>query len=179
MLSSEKYSFYKEQYTISVCRIEPENNIHIILEAFSLQKDMPLVIVGNWRNGNYGLQLLQAYTRFSHIYLLDPIYESNKLNFLRSHAYLYVHGHSAGGTNPSLVEAMFFGLPIFAFDCVYNRYTTENQCIYWSNVDELYTHIIQADKTQLKDIGEKMKNIADSRYRWTNIITKYEALFDV
>jgi glycosyltransferase involved in cell wall biosynthesis len=179
MLYFEKYSFCKEQYAISVCRIEPENNIHIILEAFSLQKDMPLVIVGNWQNGNYGLQLLQTYTQFPHIHLLDPIYEPNELNFLRSQAYLYVHGHSAGGTNPSLVEAMFFGLPVFAFDCIYNRYTTENQCIYWSNVDELYAHIIQADKMQLGDIGKKMKNIADNRYRWTNIITKYEALFDV
>jgi glycosyltransferase involved in cell wall biosynthesis len=177
MLYSGKYPFCKEQYAITVCRIEPENNIHIILEAFSLQKDMPLVIVGNWRNGNYGLQLWQTYTRFSHVHLLDPIYELNELNFLRSHAGLYIHGHSAGGTNPSLVEAMFLGLPIFAFDCVYNRYTTDNQCVYWSNSDELYACIIQQNELSLESIGKKMKLIAGSRYRWADIVSKYEILF--
>jgi glycosyltransferase involved in cell wall biosynthesis len=173
-----EYSFYKEQYAISVCRIEPENNIHIILQAFSLQKYMPLVMVGNWQDSKYGLQVYQAYDHISNIHLLDPIYNSKKINFLRSHAHLYIHGHSAGGTNPSLVEAMFFGLPIFAFDCVYNRYTTENQCVYWSNVDELYTSIIQRDKLSLKSMGKKMKTIADSKYRWANIVSKYEALFN-
>jgi glycosyltransferase involved in cell wall biosynthesis len=142
MLYSGKYLFCEEQYAITVCRIEPENNIHIILKTFSLQKDIPLVIIGNWKNSDYGLQLLQTYEAFTYIYLLDPIYESKKLNFLRSHAGLYIHGHSAGGTNPLLVEAIFLGLPIFAYDCVYNRYTTDNQCVYWSNSDELYACII-------------------------------------
>jgi glycosyltransferase involved in cell wall biosynthesis len=174
---SADYSFCKEQYAISVCRIEPENNMHILLKSFSQQNDMPLAVIGNWRNSNYGLQLWQSYTRFTHIYLLDPIYESKELNFLRSHAYLYIHGHSAGGTNPSLVEAMFFGLPVFAFDCVYNRYTTENQCMYWSNSDELYACIMQRDTLQLEYMGKKMKMIADSKYRWAGIVSKYEALF--
>jgi glycosyltransferase involved in cell wall biosynthesis len=172
-----EYPFCKDQYAISVCRIEPENNIHVILKAFSLQKDMPLVVVGNWQDGNYGSRVYQTYVQFANIFLLDPIYNSAKINFLRSHAYLYIHGHSAGGTNPSLVESMFLGLPVFAFNCVYNRYTTENQCLYWSNVDELYSYIAQWDKLQLQQMGKKMKMIADSKYRWANIVEKYEALF--
>jgi glycosyltransferase involved in cell wall biosynthesis len=177
MLHSEKYLFCEERYAISVCRIEPENNIHIFLEAFSRQKNMPLVVVGNWKSSNYGLQLLRSYMQFPHIFLSDPIYEPGKLNFLRSRAYVYIHGHSAGGTNPSLVEAMFLGLPVFAFDCVYNRYTTVNQCLYWSNVDELYIYITQRDELQLQQMGKKMKMIADSKYRWTSIVSKYESLF--
>jgi glycosyltransferase involved in cell wall biosynthesis len=173
----EKYSFCSEKYAVSVCRIEPENNIHFILEAFSRQKYMLLVVIGNWQNSNYGSNLLKIYNRFKNIFLLDPIYESNELNFLRSHACLYIHGHSAGGTNPSLVEAMFLGLPVFAFDCVYNRYTTENQCVYWASVDKLYTYIIQRDKLQLGQMGKKMKMIADNKYRWDGIVSKYEALY--
>jgi glycosyltransferase involved in cell wall biosynthesis len=179
MIYSEKYTFCEEKYAISVCRIEPENNIHVILQAFSLQGKLPLVLIGNWQNSEYGLRLLQDYKRFVHIHLLDSIYEPNELSFLRSHAYLYVHGHSAGGTNPSLVEAMFLNLPIFAFDCVYNRYTTENQCVYWSNRNELLSYIIQVENMQLEHIGKKMKSIADNRYRWINITEKYEALFSV
>jgi len=164
-------------YAITVCRIEPENNTHLVLEAFSRQTELPLVAVGNWKNSEYGLGLLEKYAGFPHIHLLDPIYDSEKINALRSNAFVYVHGHSAGGTNPSLVEAMFLSLPVFAFDCVYNRYTTENQCVYWSNADELYAYISQYENAKLAGIGKNMKLIADNRYRWNTIVAKYESLF--
>jgi glycosyltransferase involved in cell wall biosynthesis len=177
MLYSEKYSFCKEQYAISVCRIEPENNIHIILSVLSRQSKVRLVIIGNWKQSRYGKVLLRQYAHFAHIYLLDPIYDLEQINILRSNAFFYIHGHSAGGTNPSLVEAMSIGLPIFAYDCTYNRYTTENQCQYWSNPDGLYGLINNIDFDSLKDLGLRMKSIADRRYRWESIAKKYEFLF--
>jgi glycosyltransferase involved in cell wall biosynthesis len=172
-----KYPFLKEKYAITVCRIEPENNIDIILKTFAHQAKIPLVIIGNWQNSSYGIHLLQKYGQFTHLHLLKPIYESETLNFLRSHATIYIHGHSAGGTNPSLVEAMFLGLPVFAFDCVYNRYTTENKCLYWSNSDELSKHVLQTDKVELISISENMKHIAHEKYKWKIIVEKYEQLY--
>ncbi|GHV66140.1 hypothetical protein AGMMS49928_00090 [Spirochaetia bacterium] len=177
-INIQEYPFYKTPYAITVCRIEPENNTHLILEAFSYQTSIPLAVIGNWKNSSYGLELLQKYKQFNHIHLVDPIYDSERINFLRSHALLYIHGHSAGGTNPSLVEAMFLGLPIFAFDCIYNRHTTENQCIYWSNVDELYNYITQYNKLKLDIISKNMKSIASKRYLWNTIVSKYESLFN-
>ena len=177
MLDKQEY-FLSKSYAISVCRIEPENNTHLVLEAFSRQTKVSLVIVGNWKNSSYGLSLLQKYSSFSNIHLLDPIYNPEKINFLRSNAFLYVHGHSAGGTNPSLVEAMFLGLPIFAYDCVYNKYTTENQCFYWSTADELYSFIVHHENEKLNHIGKSMKQIAERRYKWERITSKYEKLFD-
>jgi glycosyltransferase involved in cell wall biosynthesis len=177
MIDLCKYSFLKDQYAITVCRIEPENNIDIILKAFSHQDEIRLVIIGNWHNSRYGIHLLQKYKQFIHLYLLNPIYESETLNFLRSHAAIYVHGHSAGGTNPSLVEAMFLGLPVFAFDCVYNRYTTENKCVYWSNSDELCNYVLKTDKIELTNISNRMKKIAKEKYKWKIIVEKYEQLF--
>jgi glycosyltransferase involved in cell wall biosynthesis len=174
----QEYPFCKEKYAITVCRIEPENNIQSILQAFSKQAKIPLVMIGNWKNSDYGLELLNKYSQLAHIHLLDPIYDAEKINFLRSHAFVYIHGHSAGGTNPSVIEAMFLEIPILAFDCTYNRYTTENQCIYWSNPDELYHYIMQIDTLNLHDIGEKMKLVADDKYKWKIIASEYEALFD-
>ena len=120
----EKYPFCREPYSVTVCRIEPENNVHVILEAFSEMLDETLVFVGNWEKSEYGRSLKEKFSVCKNILLLDPIYEPHTVNWLRSNARVYIHGHSAGGTNPSLVEAMNLSLPILAFDCVYNRATT-------------------------------------------------------
>ena len=116
-----------DSYAFSVCRIEPENNVHMVVEAFSKLKSHPLVMVGNWNNSEYGRSLREQYASCDNIFLLDPIYDLGKLKTLRSRALFYIHGHSAGGTNPSLVEAMHFGKPVLAFDCNFNRYTMEDK----------------------------------------------------
>ncbi|WP_252371300.1 DUF1972 domain-containing protein, partial [Escherichia coli] len=98
---------YSAPFYLTICRIEPENNIHIILEAFS-QTNHNLKLIGNWHSSIYGKELFEKYSRFSNIELIHPIYELEKLYVLRETCCGYIHGHSAGGTNPSLVEAMHF-----------------------------------------------------------------------
>lgn len=158
-------------YIFSVCRIEPENNIHLILEAFSKLETHSLVIVGNWMNSKYGYGLKEAYSAKKNVFLLDPIYESDRLKSLRSNAYGFVHGHSAGGTNPSLVEAMHFGKPILAFDCDFNRYTTENKALYFKNPDDLVFSVKSMSDVGAKKIGDAMLEIARRRYIW-NLVSK-------
>ncbi|MEO9893566.1 DUF1972 domain-containing protein [Aurantibacter sp.] len=166
------------KYAFKVCRIEPENNIHIILEAFS-KSDVNIVIVGNWGNSDYGKKLKNEYNSFHNIFLLDPIYDQQKLNELRSNCHLYIHGHSAGGTNPSLVEAMFLGLPIIAFDVNYNRFTTDNRALYFKDVEEMIVMLrsVEKNETQLLEIAKEMKSVASERYTWKIISQKYSALF--
>jgi len=167
-----------KKYAFSVCRIEPENNVHMVVEAFAQQDAMPLVMVGNWKGSDYGLALQHKYEANKHIHLLDPIYDIGKLYTLRSHAELYVHGHSAGGTNPSLVEAMHFAKPIFAFDCNFNRATTEDKAIFFSDTKGLTDLIACIDDVQKKEVADKMKEIACRRYTWDIVAKQYFELIN-
>ncbi|WP_136805358.1 DUF1972 domain-containing protein [Desulfosediminicola flagellatus] len=167
----EAYPLSQQPYAFTVCRIEPENNIHTILEAFS-QVSFPLLMVGNFGNSVYGKSLVKKFSGIQNIQLCDPIYDQGKLDQLRGNAALYVHGHSAGGTNPSLVEAMCLGLPIAAFDVGYNRETTVNQAVYFTTPGDLID-IVNNGQEQFDEIRVAMKKIAMSRYSWRKITQQY------
>lgn len=170
-----EYNLKKSDYSFSVCRIEPENNIHLILGAFSKSKHV-LVIVGNWEKSEYGKNLLIQYAPYSNIKMINPIYQLEILNVLRSNAGFYIHGHSAGGTNPSLVEAMYFGRPIFAYDVIYNIETTENKANYFKTESDLYS-LINNSSELYHSTGELMREIAIRRYKWKVIAEKYEQIY--
>ena len=176
--AKESYPFLSQAYAFKVCRIEPENNVNLILEAFASTEKMPLVIVGNWDKSQYGLSLKTKYSNHPNIHILDPIYDQQKLDELRCNAALYVHGHSAGGTNPSLVEAMYLGLPILAYGVSYNRVTTEDSAIYFSDLNSLITEINNLYTIKLNKIGSLMGAIAQRRYRWELVAHKYELLIN-
>jgi len=174
---SVKYPVTKGKYAFTVCRIEPENNIHLIIEAMSLQDELPLVIIGNWDNSEYGKNLREKYAHKEHIHLLDPIYDQYILDQIRSNCFIYLHGHSAGGTNPSLVEAMYLGLPILAYDVSYNKETTEHQALYFHTAIDLLKLVNDTSEEMLKDKGNKMFEIASQRYVWKDIAAEYGKLF--
>ena len=167
----KNYGFEKEGYSMCVCRIEPENNCHMTLEAFK-ENNKKLVFVGNWNRNDYSRKLKEEYNAYSNITLLNSIYDLEILYTLRKNAKYYIHGHSAGGTNPSLVEAMFFGRPILSFDVVYNRETTQNKAHYYQNAQEL-TALIE----QCVDNGKELKEVACKQYTWAQIAKEYEALY--
>lgn len=169
-----QYGLEKEAYGFTVCRIEPENNCHLTLEAFA-RSGKRLVFVGNWNKSDYGQGLKRKYGQYPNIRMVDSVYDLEVLFALRNHCRYYLHGHSAGGTNPSLVEAMFFGKPILAYDMVYNRETTENQADYFKTVEELVA--LLTDEHWMAGKGSAMLAIAERRYRWTTIARQYEALY--
>ncbi|MDE5585497.1 MAG: DUF1972 domain-containing protein [Muribaculaceae bacterium] len=167
----DKYRLNKGEYAIAVCRIEPENNCDIVLEAFS-KSDKKLIYIGNWDHNLYSQELRNKYSAYPNIQMLDAIYDLDILYALRSNAGIYVHGHSAGGTNPSLVEAMFFGMPIISFDVIFNRATTADQAYYFHDANELLELIDRKDLD-----GTPMKKIARERYTWKSISKQYAALY--
>jgi glycosyltransferase involved in cell wall biosynthesis len=163
-------------FALSVCRIEPENNVHEILRAFSLQTRMSLVMIGNWSASEYGRRLQEKYKGIACLNLQDPIYDIGILRGFREKASLYVHGHSAGGTNPSLVEAMYCGLPVLAFDCSFNRATTAGHGRYFHTADELLRLVTFCTWDELTEIGNAMKAVADERYIWSIVANQYFSL---
>lgn len=166
----------KDNFSLALCRIEPENNVKMILEAYAQEPNHHLKFIGNWNNSEFGKELKKHYDTFSNIELIDPIYDLDELFKLRSKAARYIHGHSAGGTNPSLVEMMFFDLPIYCFDCNYNRASTENKAMYFSSSE----HLLQLLNTSNEDltIAQKMLEIAKRRYTWAIVKQQYESLYD-
>ncbi|EJS1737201.1 DUF1972 domain-containing protein [Escherichia albertii] len=170
----------KEDYFFTVCRIEPENNIRMILEAFE-NTTHRLKIVGNWNSSLYGRRLKEEFGTCKNIEIIDSIYDADVLFNLRSLCRGYIHGHSAGGTNPSLVEAMHFQTPIIAFDCNFNRFTTDNHAFYFKNKNELsfiINDILNGKQNErVEACAKKMKEIASKKYTWNTITKMYEELY--
>ncbi|MGU5630001.1 DUF1972 domain-containing protein [Aeromonas caviae] len=177
ILPEKKIPSDKNDFFLALCRIEPENNVAMILDAFS-NSQQKLRFVGNWDASAYGRELKSRFAKYkySNIEIIDPVYDVGTLFELRSQCKGYVHGHSAGGTNPSLVEAMQFGMPIYAFDCIFNRHTTNNSALYFRDKDELHQLITISDNGAVGS-GIKMKNIAIEKYQWRGVVAQYESLF--
>lgn len=173
----EKFPFLSHPYYCAVARIQSDNNIDMILEAFAKMPEKSLVYVGNWDFSDYGRVLKERYAGFENIHLLDPIYDLRILDQIRTNCVAYIHGHSAGGTNPSLVEAMHLQLPIFAFDVNFNRYTTLEEAFYFADSEELASKVKEADEEMRKESATKMKEIAEQIYTWQHIVKEYEKLF--
>lgn len=171
------YGLIELRYAFKVCRIEPENNVDLIIRSFLLSNKLDLVIVGNWNNSEYGVSLKKTYEHLPQLHLLDSIYDQTILNQLRAACHIYIHGHSAGGTNPSLVEAMSLGLPIVAFGCDFNRETTCGQALFFNSSEELVSILNDMDDEALVSIASKMKSLADQFYTWDKISSGYAELF--
>lgn len=167
----QKYDLLDKEYSLSICRIEPENNCHVTLEAFR-KSGRHLVFIGNWNKNEYARNLAQKYSVYNNISIVNAIYDQDTLYAIRKNAGLYVHGHSAGGSNPSLIEAMFLGQNILAFDVEYNRETLHGLGEYFSTSDELSEKL----KTAFHK-NEMIRTDAFENYTWKTIVKKYEALY--
>ncbi|MCY1719093.1 DUF1972 domain-containing protein [Prolixibacteraceae bacterium Z1-6] len=170
--------FVKSPYAFIVTRIQEDNNITLMLDAFVDKNTMPLVIVGNWNNSQYGITTKKKYLNKKNVFLMDAIYMQKKLDTLRSNCTLYIHGHSAGGTNPSLVEAMNLGLPILAFSNGYNENTTFNKALYFKNSEELSSLVDSYESLNLDKMKEELKSLANDHYQWEVVARKYHKIIN-
>jgi glycosyltransferase involved in cell wall biosynthesis len=109
------------QYYLLVCRLEPENHVREIIEGFAASKSSyPLIVVGNHLARNRYVRELLGFES-PRVRFIGAVYDKERLETLRYHSLAYFHGHSVGGTNPSLLEAMGCGNLVVAHDNPFNR----------------------------------------------------------
>lgn len=122
---------------LTICRIEPENNLEVLIEGFLDSKLSKYTIVGNWDHSEYSRNLRRRYTNEKRLLLVDPVYDSRILAQLRESCQFYLHGHSVGGTNPSLVEMLFYDCAILCYDVKFNRNTAKDCAKYFRTPQSL------------------------------------------
>lgn len=174
-----KFSLTPNQYYILVARLEPENSIETIIDGYCKSKTKkPLVIVGGYKS-KYGRYLKDKYLYNQQILFLGGIYEKDTLNCLRKYANLYFHGHTVGGTNPSLLEAMAVGVRIAAHKNSFNESVLGSNSDYFSNSEDIKEILLSNEKIINSSNKLIKKNISTiiNKYSWPKIISDYETLF--
>jgi glycosyltransferase involved in cell wall biosynthesis len=174
-----EYGLAKGSYCMLLARMEPENNIAMILEGFcSSSSDMQMLVVGNTGNA-FGKLMQQKFANDKRVCFAGPVYDAAKLYTLRNGCHIYFHGHSVGGTNPSLLEAMADAALIAAHSNEFNRAILQQDGYYFSSAAAvtalLENNIDGADKDRMIAANlQKIKTI----YNWPSVIEQYHQFFN-
>ena len=167
----------KDGYLVSIARIEPDNNILAIVQAFSRKRrDCRLVVVGGLDGGNAYHAAIRA-AASDEVIFTGAIYDPETVAALRGHARAYLHGHTVGGTNPSLVEALWAGNAVLAHDNAFNRGTAGASQLYFTDVDscERGIEMILRDDVLVARARAAALTQASEHFVWDDILRAYEA----
>jgi glycosyltransferase involved in cell wall biosynthesis len=136
----EKYGLLPQHYFMLMARMEPENNIEMIIRGHLASNSLfPLLVIGNIDN-QFGRYITSKYND-PRIKYCGSIYDKNELDNLRYYSALYFHGHSVGGTNPSLIEAMACGCLVAAHDNRFNKAVLNGEAGYFSTDKDVQSFI--------------------------------------
>lgn len=164
-------------YNMLIARMEPENNIEMILEGVKLSSSkQPFFVVGNQTN-KFGAYLVEKFKQDDHIIFTGPIYDTTIINNLRHFCSLYFHGHSVGGTNPSLLEAMGCEALIAAHDNEFNKSVLGSDAFYFSIPHEISALLEKPSRDERSAVFIRNNYAKIERdYSWNKIISQYEQL---
>ncbi|PLX75198.1 MAG: glycosyltransferase family 1 protein [Desulfuromonas sp.] len=163
-------------YYLVVARLEPENHVREIIEGYSrYHSKRPLLIVGGLTpNNDYVAELKELESE--RVRFLGGIYNVEKLQSLRINSFAYFHGHSVGGTNPSLLEALGCGNLIVAHDNVFNREVAGDVGYYFETTEDIRRILEELEETSADNISALSKQallrIVD-KYNWDLVVKSY------
>lgn len=173
----------KKGYYLVVGRFVPENNYDIMIREFmksGSEKDFAIITTDN---GPFYRDLLQklGFESDPRIKFVGTVYDQELLKKIRENAYGYFHGHSVGGTNPSLIEALGSTDLNLLVDVGFNREVAEDGALYWGTRDgelaELIDKVDRMSESEIAELGKKAKARVRSEYTWEKIVEKYERLW--
>lgn len=167
------YRTAAHEYFLLVARLEPENNIEIILEGFyRSNSSLSFIVVGDTSKNDFGRKMKKRYGSNDRIFFAGAVFDAQILHTLRHFCRLYFHGHSVGGTNPSLLEAMASCAPIAAHDNPFNRAVTGDDAFYFSTIEDVANLVCNtAANTQM--VANNLQKIKE-QFNWHSVINQYE-----
>jgi glycosyltransferase involved in cell wall biosynthesis len=164
------------RYLVSIARIEPENNILAMVEAFVRRgAGLAFAVLGKLDPTNAYHRAVRA-AADGRVLFPGAIYETPAVQALRFHARAYCHGHSVGGTNPSLVESLWCGNAVLAHDNPFNRWTAGPGQFYFTSADDCASAIgeIAADDGAVAAAGAAARARAAADFAWADVLGAYE-----
>lgn len=172
--------FLPRQFALVVARFVPENTIAEFLEAArTLAREMPIIIVGSSGHGGPLEAEVQALANeYGNVMWLGHVRDDRKLQWLWANAAVYFHGHSVGGTNPALVQAMASGAAVVARDTVYNREVLDGAGLFVapdSKAIEAGLRSVAQSPLLRESLGAAAQIRAESYFTWASVCEKYEA----
>jgi glycosyltransferase involved in cell wall biosynthesis len=173
----KEYQVEQENFNMIMARFEPENNLDMVLEGVAMAEDkMPILVIGN-HNTKYGTYLKNKFEAFSHIRFLGAVYNLDYLNNLRYYSNIYFHGHTVGGTNPSLLEAMASRALVAAHNNDFNKGVLKENAYYFSSAEEVEKILNSIKKSNNLQFVENNYAAIASTFNWKKINEQYLQLF--
>ncbi|MEJ2577542.1 MAG: DUF1972 domain-containing protein [Kineosporiaceae bacterium] len=166
-------------YHLVVARLEPENNVHLIIRGYRRSgSGLPLVVVGSVPYPGPYQRSLQLLARSGGVRMFGAVWDQELLNALYAGATSYLHGHSVGGTNPSLLRAMAAAAPVICYDVAFNREVVDGNGLYFDGVDSLAAAIREAEAEPRlnRKRGDQGREDVTQRFRWDQVTDGYERL---
>ncbi|WP_439697631.1 DUF1972 domain-containing protein [Mucilaginibacter sp. AW1-7] len=165
----------KEDYFLLMARMEPENNIEAILEGFNRSNSAKKFKVLGDTSNRFGKFITNKFANDQRIQFKGAIFDTPKVRSLQNNSYLYFHGHSVGGTNPSLLEAMASEALIAAHNNPFNKSVLNTDAFYFSNATEV-THLVENVQRKAPEKNMVMNNLHKIQYQfnWERVIDQYE-----
>jgi rhamnosyltransferase len=173
----------KKDYYLVVGRFVPENSFEIMIREFMKSKSKHDFAIITTVDANFQAHLEKRlhYKEDKRIKFVGTVYDQEMLKKIRENAYAYFHGHTVGGTNPSLIEALGSTDLNLLVDVGFNQEVAEDSAWYWSkDSGDLANLINQADamsQEEIKALGTKAKKRVAEEYTWEKICGMYEKLF--
>lgn len=172
------YGLEKYNFNMILARLEPENSIEMILDGAVLSNDKtPLLVIGDHKK-KFGEYLKEKFKNHPHIKFLGALYNLQHLNNLRCFSNLYFHGHTVGGTNPSLLEAMASQAMILAHSNEFNKGILKENAFYFSNAEEVKDLILRIKKIDNLHLIQNNLQAISKEFNWEKINGQYLRLFE-